>query len=50
MLIADYDPDDYDSGIGPEEDFNEYVSDILGDVMRELRDLNRQYESRIDHT
>lgn len=50
MLIADYDPDDYDSGRGPEEDFNEYVSDILGDVMRELRDLNRKYEPRMDHT
>ena len=50
MTIADYDPDDYDSGSGPEGDFNEYVNDILRDVMRELRSYNRKYEARIDHT
>lgn len=50
MLIADYDPYDYDSGMGADADFNEYVSYILRDVMRELRSYNRKYQPQIDHT
>lgn len=49
-LIADYDPEDYDSGIGADADFNEYVSDILRDIMRELRAYNRKYEPLMDRT
>lgn len=50
MLIVDYDPYDYYSGMGADADFNTYVRDILHDVMRELRAYNRKYEPRIDHT